>query len=200
MKIGVMGGSFDPIHIGHLISAEQGREELGLDTVLFMPSGIHPFKGNKISSAEKRLEMTRRAIETNPNFQISLIGVNREDTNYTIDDIRDLKKIYPEDEIFFFIGTDIIYEIEKWKDFAELAKICKFVLFNRWGQEKDRLENKIRELEGLYKINIRQIETPLVEISSTDIREARKNHRSIKYLVPESVEEYILENEIYIDE
>ena len=195
-----MGGSFDPIHMGHLISAEQGREELGLDTVLFMPSGIHPFKGTNISSSEKRVEMTKRAIRDNPNFQISLIGVNRKDTNYTIDDIRDLKKIYPEDEIFFFIGTDIIYEIEKWKDFAELAKICKFVLFNRWGQEKEKLANKIIELKDQYKIDIRQIDTPLVEISSTEIRHARKKGRSIKYLVPESVEEYILENRIYRDE
>ena len=200
MKIGVMGGSFDPIHMGHLISAEQGREELGLDTVIFMPSGIHPFKGSNISSSEKRVEMTKRAIRDNPNFQISLIGVNRKGTNYTIDDIRDLKKIYPEDEIFFFIGTDIIYEIEKWKDFTDLAKICKFVLFNRWGQEKERLAKKIIELKELYEIDIRQIDTPLVEISSTEIRQARKKDRSIKYLVPESVEEYILENRIYRDE
>lgn len=201
MKIGIMGGTFDPIHLGHLISAEYAREIIGLDRVLFMPSGIHPFKENvNITSSEMRVEMTSLAISENPYFDISLIGVNRKDTNYTIDDIMDIKEKHPNDEIYFIIGSDIIDEIEEWKDFYKLTRLCKFILFDRWGKEQDRINKKIEELELLYKLDIQKVKSPVVEISSTAIRNRSKDRLSIRYMVPKSVEDYIMKYGIYLEE
>lgn len=200
MKIGILGGTFDPIHIGHLISAEYAREFLELDKVLFMPSGLHPFKVNDtITSSDMRVEMTSLAIAENPYFDISLIGVNRNDTNYTIDDIMDLKEENPNDEIYFIIGSDIIDEIEKWKDFYKLARLCKFVLFDRWGRDEERIDEKIKELELLYKLDIVKIKSPVIEISSTAIRNRKREGLSIRYMVPKVVEDYISKYGIYLE-
>ncbi len=201
MKIGIMGGTFDPIHVGHLISAEYAREFIGLDKVFFMPSGLHPFKENdKVTSSEVRREMTSLAIAENPYFDISLIGINRKDTNYTIDDIRELKEIYPDDEIYFIIGSDIIDEIEEWKDFYLLARMCTFVLFDRWGRDQDRINEKIKELELLYKMKVQKVKSPVIEISSTAIRNRRREGLSIRYMLPKLVADYIIKYGIYLDE
>jgi nicotinate-nucleotide adenylyltransferase len=201
MKIGIMGGTFDPIHHGHLIAAEYARESMKLDRIIFLPSGMHPFKNNKnITNSQTRVKMTKLAISSNPYFEISLMGVNRKDTSYTIDDIRDLKVKYPNDELYFIIGSDIIYEIEKWKEFNKLTKLCKFVLFDRWGKEEEHINKKIEELEAVYKLNIEKVESPLINISSTTIRNRRSEGYSIKYMVPKSVENYIIKYGIYLDE
>lgn len=201
MKIGIMGGTFDPIHHGHLIAAEYARESMKLDRIIFLPSGMHPFKNNKnITNSQTRVKMTELAISSNPYFEISLMGVNRKDTSYTIDDIRDLKVKYPNDELYFIIGSDIIYEIEKWKEFNKLTKLCKFVLFDRWGKEEEHINKKIEELEAVYKLNIEKVESPLINISSTTIRNRRSEGYSIKYMVPKSVENYIIKYGIYLDE
>lgn len=201
MKIGVMGGTFDPIHIGHLISAEYARENIDLDRVIFMPSGLHPFKENdNITSSDIRVEMTSLAISENPYFEIATIGVNRKDTNYTIDDIRDLKERYPDDEIYFIIGTDIIDNIEKWKDFYKLTKLCTFILFNRWEGEKEKIDEKISELELLYDFKVKKIKSPVLEVSSTAIRNRISEGLSIKYMVPKTVEDYIIKHGIYLEE
>lgn len=200
MKIGVMGGTFDPIHIGHLISAEYAREYIGLDRVLFMPSGIHPFKENsKVTKSSIRVEMTSLAIAENPYFEISRIGVDRKNTNYTIDDIRDLKKEYPNDEIYFIIGTDILDEIEKWKEFNKLTRLCKFILFDRWGRGEEYISDKISRLELLYDFNVEMIKSPVLEISSTTIRNRIREGLSIKYMLPKAVENYIGKHAIYLE-
>lgn len=201
MKIGIMGGTFDPIHVGHLISAEYAREFMGLDKVLFMPSGLHPFKeNNNITSSEIRVEMTSLAITENPYFELSLIGINRKDINYTIDDMRDLKEMYPDDEIYFIIGSDIIDEIEEWKDFYLLARMCTFVLFDRWGKDQDRIDEKIKELELLYKLKIEKVKAPVLEISSTAIRNRSREGLSIRYMLPKLLADYITKYGIYLDE
>ncbi len=199
MKIGIMGGTFDPIHNGHLIIGEYSRTSLNLDKVIFIPSGIHPFKENKnITLSNKRLDMISLAIKSNPNFELSSIEIDRKGITYTVDTILDLKKDYEKDEIYFIIGSDIPFQIEKWKDFHVLIHLVKFILFNRTGQDNEEINNKIKELESLYEIQLEKIQSPLIEISSTEIRDRVKNKLSIKYLVPESVEEYILKNNLYI--
>lgn len=199
MKIGIMGGTFDPIHNGHLIIGEYARTSLNLDKVIFIPSGIHPFKENKnITLSNKRLDMISLAIKSNPNFELSSIEIDRKGITYTVDTILDLKKDYEKDEIYFIIGSDIPFQIEKWKDFHVLIHLVKFILFNRTGQDNEEINNKIKELESLYEIQLEKIQSPLIEISSTEIRDRVKNKLSIKYLVPESVEEYILKNNLYI--
>lgn len=200
MKIGIMGGTFDPIHIGHLISAEYAREFIGLDKVIFMPSGLHPFKENSsVTSSNIRVEMTALAIAENPYYDISLIGVNREDTNYTIDDMTQLKEDYPDDELYFIIGSDIIDEIEEWKDFYQLARMCTFVLFDRWGKDQERIDEKIKQLELLYKLEVEKVKSPVVEIASTAIRNRSREGLSIRYMVSKPVEDYIMKYGIYLD-
>lgn len=201
MKIGIMGGTFDPIHIGHLISAEYARETIGLGKVIFMPSGLHPFKENdNITPSDIRVKMTSLAIAENPYFDISLIGVSRKNTNYTIDDIRELKKKYPDDDIYFIIGSDIIDEIEEWKDFYKLTRMCTFVLFDRWGKDREKINKKIEELELLYKFKVEKVKSPVIEMSSTSIRNRYKEGLSIRYMLPKSVEDYIKKYGIYLEE
>ena len=198
MKIAVMGGTFDPIHNGHLVVAEYVRTSLELDKVIFIPSGVHPFKNNKgITEGQKRLDLLSLAIKSNEYFDISTMEINREGTTYTIDTIKELKKIYKEDEIFFIIGSDIIFEIEKWKDFEELMKLCKFTLLYRPGKNEDKIENRIEELKRVYGLEFTRVKAPLIEISSTEIRERVKKDLSIKYLVPEIVEDYIHKHKLY---
>ena len=201
MKIGVIGGTFDPIHNGHLIAAEYARTSLNLDKLIFIPSGIHPFKDNKsISHPSKRLDMISLAIDSNKYFEMSSIEIDRKGTTYTIDTIMELREEYKEDEIYFIIGSDILFEIDKWKSFEELIHLCKFILLYRPGKEEDRIDKKIKELYLSYSIQLEKVKSPIIEISSTEIRARVKKEQSIKYLVPEFVEEYILEHNLYSKE
>ena len=145
MKIGIMGGTFDPIHIGHLILAERVRDSKELDQVIFIPTGVNPLKKDKnISSSVHRLEMLRLAIESNPYFSISTIEIERGGLSYTIDTLRALRVKYKDDDLYFIIGSDIIFQLEKWKDFKELFKLCKFILVDRPGNEYKEIDEKIQ--------------------------------------------------------
>lgn len=198
MKIGIMGGTFDPIHNGHLIAAEYARSALSLDKIIFIPSGVHPFKNNKnISESNKRIDMISLAIKSNKSFKTSPIEINRNGTTYTIDTIRELREEYIDDEIYFIIGSDILFEIEKWKGFPELIHLCKFILLHRPGVEEKKINMKIQELLSSYNIEMEKVQSPLIEISSTEIRHRVRDKLSIKYLVPELVEDYILKNNLY---
>ena len=186
MKIGILGGSFDPIHMGHLILGENVRDSLKLDKVIFIPTGINPFKGNRnTTSPTQRLEMIKLAIESNPHFTISTIEIEREGISYTIDTIKSLKERYKEDDLYFIIGSDIIFQIEKWKDIQQLFKLCKFALVNRPGKELKEIDNKVEELSLKYNIFFERISSPFIDISSTDIRNRVRKKQSIKYLVPQ---------------
>lgn len=199
MKIGIMGGTFDPIHTGHLIIGEYARTTLNLDRVIFIPVGLPPHKDNsKVSTSKSRLQMTKLAIKSNSYFYLSSIEVDRKETTYTIDTIKELKNIYKEDELYFVIGGDSLFEIEKWKDFNELINLCKFVVLQRPGRTKEKMDEKILELREAYKLELEKIYSPLIDISSTEIRQRVNNNLSIKYLVPESVEDYITNNRLYI--
>lgn len=197
MKIGVLGGTFDPIHKGHLIIGEIARISAELDKVIFIPSGTHPFKNNKaITDSKERCQMVQLAIKSNPYFEISTFEMERTGVNYTIDTIRYLKEKYKETEIYFIIGSDILFEIEKWYKFKELIKLCKFIVFSRTDRAKE-ISKIIDKLETTYNINIKKVNSPVLPISSTEIRERVKDGKSIKSFVEESVEKYILENNIY---
>lgn len=199
MKIGIMGGTFDPIHTGHLIIGEYARTTLDLDKIIFIPVGLPPHKDNsKVSTSSRRLEMTKLAINSNSYFYLSSIEVDRKEITYTIDTIKELKNIYKEDELYFVIGGDSLFEIEKWKDFDQLIRLCKFVVLERPGRTTEEIEQKKLELKLSYKIELEKIHSPLIDISSTEIRERVKNNLSIKYLVPESVETYIIHHKLYI--
>lgn len=201
MKIGIMGGTFDPIHMGHLIIGEYARDLLKLEKVIFIPTGVNPFKTDRdTSSSAQRVDMVKLAIESNPYFEISTIEVHREGLSYTVDTIKSLKEKYKEDDLYFIIGSDIIFQIENWKDFKELIKLCKFILFNRPGKNEIEIDNKVKELSSLYNLSFERISAPLIDISSTDIRYRVRNRQSIKYLVPEAVEDYIIKHKLYLEE
>jgi len=198
-KIAIMGGTFDPIHYGHLVAAETVRVEIGAQKILFIPTGRPPHKNNKIvEHDEHRYLMTVLATANNPYFNVSRIEIDRPGMTYTIDTIQSLKKIcQPETEIYFITGADAIHEILTWKNPEELLKICKFVAVTRPGYDKNALLRNLKNVENNFKINLEFIEIPALAISSTDIRNRVIAHKSIKYLLPDEVEQYIIKFGLY---
>ncbi len=197
-RIGIMGGTFDPIHHGHLVAAEEARYQFGLAKVVFIPAGHPPHKvSRKISAASHRLAMTQLAIQSNPFFSISAIEIERPGLSYTIDTVREMKKIYPLADLFFITGADAVLEILSWKHFDELLAQCCFIAAKRPGYRLGKLKTKLPGIgeEQLKRIII--MEVPALAISSTDIRERVQTGRPIKYLLPEAVEKYIVEQGLY---
>lgn len=195
-----MGGTFDPIHYGHLALAEHVRCEYELDEIIFIPAGIPPHKNNlKVSDNMHRYMMTELATIQNPNFQVSDIEVRSPDVSYTFLTIQKLKDMYGSDaEIYFITGADALLSIETWKNFNELIKSCAFIAGTRPGLENKKLEGKVKLLKKQHDdANIYLANIPALDISSTDIRDRVLNQKSIKYLVPEGVEQYIYKNELY---
>lgn len=198
-KIGIMGGTFDPIHYGHLVTAEAAREKFCLDKVIFVPSGNPPHKKNKeISPGIDRVNMTVLATANNPYFEVSDIELKREGYTYTVDTLREFIKIYGENTRFYFItGADAVIEILTWKDVSTILKLCSIVSAYRPGSDLDKFISMVDELERVHRSNIHLIEVPALAISSTEIRQRVKNGITIKYLLPEKVEKYILEKGLY---
>jgi len=199
VKIGLMGGSFDPIHNGHLVLAEQVRTRFQMDKIIFIPSGRPPHKTTVVSKAH-RYEMTKLAIEDNPYFEISTIELDQENRTYTIDTVKKIKKIYgDETEVYFITGADAMIDLPNWKDFEELVSLCKFIGSTRPGIEDSELAGQIDEIVKNHKADITITEVPALAISSTDIRRRVKYNLSIKYLLPTKTEQYIYDNCLYSD-
>lgn len=199
MKIAIMGGTFDPIHMGHLVTAEAVRHEFNIDEVLFVPTGNPPHKaGMGITSAEQRYLMTVLATAANAHFNVSRIEIDREGPTYTIDTIKELSKTYgPETKLYFITGADAVHEILTWKNSEELLQMCTFVAVTRPGYQKQQLINHIEELRTQYHSSIRFLEVPALAISSSDIRKRVKAQSPIKYLVTSAVENYIYKHKLY---
>ena len=198
-RIGIMGGTFDPIHYGHLAAAEAARVEFGLCKVIFMPAGNPPHKqSQKISDAEHRYRMTALATSSNSGFEVSRLEVDKAGITYTFDTMEELRSIYGEaPEIYFITGADAVLELLTWYKLGELLTLCKFIAVTRPGFDICKLEQKIAEITSKYDGEIICLEVPLLEISSTDIRERIKNGKPVKYLLPEEVEAYIHKNGLY---
>lgn len=198
-KIGILGGTFNPIHCGHLIIAEAVREKFCLDRVLFIPSGQPPHKPDtEVIGAEHRYEMVRRAVASNSFFEASRVEIDREGYTYTINTLKVLREEYGTDTgLFFIIGADIIPELNIWKEFESVFKLCEFIAVLRPGHDRKTIEADIEQLKRDYKLKIYMTETPLTDISSSDIRERCSMGKSIKYLVPDSTENYIKAKGLY---
>jgi len=192
LKKGIMGGTFDPIHYGHLVTAEEVRDYFGLEEVVFVPSARPPHKiGQKVSDPEHRYLMVVLATVTNPYFQVSRVEIERPGPSYSIDTVRYFKNLWGEDtEVFFITGADAFSQISSWNNPEELLKLCTFVAASRPGYRLLGVENK-------YQGRVRTIEVSALAISSSEIRWRVKRGESIKYLVPEAVENYIYKNELY---
>lgn len=198
-RIGIMGGTFDPIHYGHLAAAEAARAEFHLDRVIFIPAGNPPHKQlQSITDPEHRYRMTVLATSSNPCFEASRIEVDKSGLSYTFDTVRELRRIYGKDvTIYFITGADAVLELLTWYKIRELLEICSFIAVTRPGYNRRELEQKIHEISSKFGGEIICIEVPLLDISSTDIRERFRRGKPIKYLLPEAVENYIIENGLY---
>ena len=189
MKIALYGGSFDPIHNGHLIVAERIKDKLSLDQVIFLPAAQNPLKKHPvIASDQDRVNMIQLAIQDNPAFEISEIEIKRGGNSYTIDTVREFsKKLSVNTQLFWIAGSDILDEIHLWKEFEQLKKMIQFVIVER----PDFSQTLKNEKDFIYYHEV------LTTLSSTFIRNALKDKKSVKYLVPESVEDYLLKNKLY---
>ncbi len=194
-KIGIMGGTFNPIHSGHLIIAQSALECLQLDKILFMPSGNPPHKKN-VTDSSIRSEMVKLAIDGNNKFEYSDFELKREGIIYTSDTLSILKKQEPDTELFFIIGADSLVDFPKWHEPEKIAKLCTLTLADR-DLPKEKLAEIVSDVEETFDVKIAYIDSPYVSISSTMIRERLNAGRSVKYLVPEKVEQYMLEHRLY---
>lgn len=196
-KYGIFGGSFNPIHYGHLMICEYIKEEMGLDKVIFIPTGNPPHKDLGVS-AEDRYEMVRLAISPNPDFEISDIETTRVKLSYTVDTIRELKEIYKEEKLYFLIGLDSLFQLKTWKKIGDLSQEIEFVVALRPGYiDKEEINNEIDFLRDNFGTRINLIKTPLYEISSTDLRDRIHEGKSLRYLIPKKVLDYIEESGFY---
>jgi len=198
-RIGIMGGTFNPVHNGHLIIAEDIREKAKLDKVLFIPSGQPPHKpDSEVAAAEHRYEMVRLAVASNRNFEASRIELDREGYTYTVNTLLELREKYGQNTgIYFIIGADVVHELKTWREYEKVFTLCEFIAVLRPGYDEKALEDTIYQLERENGAVIHTVTSRLVDISSTDIRERCRGGKSIRYLVPEAVEEYISRNGLY---
>jgi len=196
-RMGIMGGTFDPIHYGHLRIAELAREAFMLDQVVFVPNGRPAHKDNDaVSAPHARLAMTERAVASNPHFACSRMETDREGPSYAIDTVRGFRQSYPALEtLYFIIGADTIPEIPTWHKAAQLVQECQFIAVTRPGFDAGVLH---KAEESALPEYISFLAVPGLRISGTDLRDRVRAGRSIKYLVPEAVEEYLLRHALYV--
>ena len=200
-KVGILGGTFDPIHTAHLIIAEAAYDAFGLDEVLLMPSGHSYFKdkrAQKVLPPEVRYEMVCEAAADNPHFTPSDFEIHRQGNTYTCDTLRELREQNPQNHYYFIVGADSIRDILTWRNPESIFADCTLLAALREdGIPTEEFLAEVRHLKEEYGADIHTLEIPAIGISSTDIRNRVKNGRTIHYLVPERVERYIMESGIY---
>ena len=198
MRVGILGGTFDPVHLGHLIIAGEAAEQLSLDRVVFVPAGNPWFKeGNYITPASARLEMLRLAVESNPLFCIDTQELERDGPTYTVDTLEELRNRLGGDvELYFIIGLDAVAELARWKKPERIVELCRFAAMRRPGYTRLEAQALDEVVPGVGE-RVCPIENIQVEISSSDIRRRVQEGLSIRYLVPEPVERYIRDKGIY---
>ncbi|NLC76619.1 MAG: nicotinate-nucleotide adenylyltransferase [Clostridia bacterium] len=199
-KIGIMGGTFDPIHFGHLVTAEAALASFDLEQVIFVPSGKPPHKKDyPVTEAEARYLMTIMAVATNARFRVSRMEIDRPGYSYAIDTVKGFRELFgPQTELYFITGADAILEILTWKNVEKLLGLCHFIAATRPGFDLHALDQVLDKLPAL-KGRLHFLEVPALAISSSDIRKRVAEGRPIKYLLPETVEHYIYKTGLYQD-
>ncbi len=213
MHIAIMGGTFNPIHLGHLRIAEEVREYLNIDRVMFIPTFMPPHKNNgSLIPPEDRLEMVKLAIKDNPNFQVSDMEIKRGGRSYSVETLQALQKEMPNTEISFIAGTDSFNEITTWCEYERLFELTNFIVVTRHGYPVKKIgevlpDKMARQFtyapkKDTYVHNkgktVTYLKTTLMDISASDIRQRIKEGRSIRYLMPQDVEKYIVEKKLYV--
>jgi nicotinate-nucleotide adenylyltransferase len=194
-RLGLLGGTFDPPHYGHLVAAQEAAWSLQLDRVLFLPARQNPLKsGEPNSSAEDRCEMVKLAIDGNPAFELSRLDLDRPAPSYTADLLKVLDS--PDRELFFVIGADILPELGRWRDPGEILRLARLAVVNRPGAPPPDL-SRLERLSPDAGSRATLVEIPGVDIAARDIRERVRFGRPIRYLTPPAVERYIVERELY---
>lgn len=196
-RIGIMGGTFDPIHYGHLAVAEEARIKYKLSKIIFIPSGLPPHKDRKVSDSFHRWNMALIATLDNEDFGVSTMEVERKGPSYTIDTLKEIKNSHPNSQLYFILGADAFYDIETWSRVDEVFKMAIFVGATRPGSTSKKLKDHVEYISKKYNGTINMINVPSLEISSTDIRRRVREGLSIKYLVPWGVCSYIKKYNLY---
>lgn len=194
MKIGFLGGSFDPVHFGHLMAAQDAYEQCHLDRLILVPAAQAPLKPNDAqSAAEDRLAMLKESVEWDHRFEISDFELRRGGVSYTIDSARHFHALYPNDELFWIIGGDQLPKLHLWKDIEELAKIVEFIFLERPG-------HPVKAVPSIPGLRLRRCDGHLLAISSTELRERVKKNLSLDYFVPHKAIVYIRHRRLYRDQ
>jgi nicotinate-nucleotide adenylyltransferase len=199
-RVGLMGGSFDPVHIGHLIIARDALEQLNLSEVVFIPASIPPHKQHlRSEDISHRLEMLQLAVEEEPYFSVSDVEARRGGVSYSLDTIKEMSKRKPDAELILIVGSDTLVDLHNWYKINELLGLCKVASFLRPGEcGIDQIREKVK-LSDTHKDRLisNVFKTHLIDISSTEVRQRVKEERTIRHLVPQEVEQYIFEHSLY---
>ena len=199
-KVGIMGGTFDPIHIGHLILGENAYLQFGLDKVVFMPSGNPPHKKERDGGTDlQRMDMVKLAIASNTHFEISDIEMNEEGYTYTYRTLEKLVKEHPDTEYYFIIGADSLFYFDTWKNPQRIADACTLVVATRNHTSDEKLDEKIEFVRKRFNANIEKLDTENIDCSSSQIRSWIKEGHTVKYYVPDTVINYIHTYHVYTD-
>lgn len=196
LRLGIMGGTFDPLHWAHLMMAEEARDTFGLDKVLFIPAGQPPHKMEyRVTDVEHRYAMALLGTASNPAFEVSRMEIERNGLSYSVDTLRELKRIYGSSTgIYFIVGADEALDVPKWHEAESLPELTRFLVAPRPGFMLSDLQTK---LSAEFSVVMDILPMPPIEISSTSLRERVMSGQSIKYLVPECVEAYIVKHGLY---
>ncbi len=199
MKIGIVGGTFNPIHLGHLMLGEYAYETYGLDEIWFLPNGNPPHKNLLEISTETndRIAMVNLAIANTPYFKLNEYEMNREEVSYSYETMNYFSKEYPNHEFYFIIGTDSLFQLDKWRHPERLLKLCTILVACRTNITLESILEKIRDLKLKFHAKIELLEMPIMEVASSDIRSRIIEGKSIKYIVPDVVGQYIIKNNLY---
>ncbi len=193
MNVGIMGGTFDPIHNGHMIGAEAARESMKLHEVWFLPANVPPHKDNALgATAQQRLEMVKLAIAGHPDFRADDLELRKGGTSYTIETAQILLKQYPQHQFYWIIGADMIQYLPQWYQINQLVQLISFIGLSRPGYSSDP-----HNLAGPVKDKITMVSMPQMDISASGIRERCRLHKSVRYLISEQVRHYIEEHHLY---
>lgn len=198
VKKAIFGGTFDPIHNGHLHIAYEALYKLGLEKIIFIPSGTPPHKvGRSITNAYLRYQMVRMAIRGEKSFEISNYEINKSSLSYTYQTLQYFNNAEKNTEWYFLTGVDCLMDIEKWKNTEDIFQLCKLIVFNRPGYSIENIQEQKKKLEAKYFNKIHLLDIALLDISSTDIRNKIVEGKNVSYLLPENVYNIIKELNLY---
>ncbi|MGN6190354.1 MAG: nicotinate-nucleotide adenylyltransferase [Conexibacter sp.] len=198
LRLGVLGGTFNPPHVGHLVCAQEASDQLGLDRVVLMPASRPPHKEVAADpGAEARCELCRLAVAGDERFEVSRLELDREGRSYTVDTLKALHDLHPQDDLTFIVGGDMARSLPTWREPEAVLELATLAVAERAGAEREEIRGELRALRGATPERVRFFDMPRVDVSSSMVRERVATGRPIRYLVPDAVAEAIAQNGWY---